>query len=160
MRLKGMAGIAAVVTITVIVAMRPEIAAATAKARTGREVVWPTNQVKFEETRTKGVTKADLWGNAAKGAHGSLVKFAAGTNVPLHTHTNDIRAVVISGTYLYGSGGGPAQKLGPGSYLLIPGGVKHTSGCDAGADCLFFEEQSGKFDLKPVQAASGAAKAK
>jgi len=29
--------------------------------------------------------------------------------------------------------------------------MKHTSGCDAGADCLFFEEQSGTFDIRPVK---------
>ena len=29
--------------------------------------------------------------------------------------------------------------------------MKHTSGCDAGADCLFFEEQSGTFDIKSVK---------
>jgi hypothetical protein len=53
-----------------------------------------------------------------------LVKFAAGTDNGLHTHTYDIKAVVISGTFLYGSGGAAPKNLGPGSYLLIPGGMK------------------------------------
>jgi len=39
--------------------------------------------------------------------------------------------------------------------------MKHTSGCDAGADCLFFEEQSGTFDIKPVkEGGAGKTKAK
>jgi quercetin dioxygenase-like cupin family protein len=159
-RMARIAGLSAVL-VAVLVVAHPAPLAAKGKGDAGREVVWPAGDITFEQTPAKGVTKADLWGNAAKGVHGSLVKFAAGTDNGLHTHTYDIKAVVISGTFLYGSGGAAPQKLGPGSYLLIPGGMKHTSGCDAGADCLFFEEQSGKFDIKPVkEGGAGKTKAK
>ncbi len=146
-------------TLVVLVTAQPRVAAAKTKSGSSKEVVWPARDITFEQTPAKGVTKADLWGNAAKGAHGSLVKFAAGTDNGLHTHTYDIKAVVVSGNFLYGSGEEPAKKLGPGSYLFIPAGMKHTSGCDAGADCLFFEEQPGKFDIKPVKE-GGAEKTK
>ncbi len=149
-RMARIAGLSAVL-VAVLVVAHPAPLAAKGKGGAGKEVVWPARDITFEQTPAKGVMKADLWGNAAKGAHGSLVKFAAGTGNGLHTHTYDIKAVVISGTFLYGSGGAAPKKLGPGSYLLIPGGMKHTSGCDAGADCLFFEEQSGTFDIKPVK---------
>jgi hypothetical protein len=42
------------------------------------------------------------------------------------------------------------KELGPGSYFFIPGEVKHTTGCKAGADCIMYTEWSGAFDLKPA----------
>lgn len=103
-----------------------------------------------------GVQRAVLWGNPDKGASGSLVKFAAGTEVPLHSHTADVRAVVVSGTVLSGLEGEKPKEFGPQSYIFHPGGLKHTTGCKRGSDCVFFTMQPAAFDLKPVEA--GAAK--
>lgn len=99
-----------------------------------------------------GVQRAVLWGNPDKGASGSLIKFAAGTEVPLHTHTSDVRAVVVSGTVLSGLEGEKPKELGPQSYIFHPGGLKHTTGCKRGADCIFFSYQPAAFDLNPVEA--------
>ena len=74
----------------------------------------------------------------------------AGQVHPLHTHTSDVKSVVVSGTFMVGPEGGPEKKLGPGSYFFVPGRMKHTSTCAAGADCVLFQETSGKFDMKPV----------
>ncbi len=38
-----------------------------------------------------------------------------------------------------------------GRYLFEPGGMKHKSGAGDEADCLFFEESAGKFDLNEVK---------
>lgn len=95
-----------------------------------------------------GVKIADLWGDHTTGAHGSIHKFPAGFSAPLHTHTSDMRIVVISGTFIHTPEGKPAVRLGPGSYLMQPGGTyRHMSGCAAGAECVFFGESDGKFDL-------------
>jgi hypothetical protein len=41
--------------------------------------------------------------------------------------------------------------LGPGSYMMQPGGdYRHTTSCDAASDCVFIVESDGAFDLKPV----------
>jgi quercetin dioxygenase-like cupin family protein len=162
MHLKEIAriGVLTAGTFAVLVMARPAAIAAKAKVGASKEVVWPAKEIKFEKTPVNGVTKADLWGNSDTGAHGTLTRFEATTDNGLHTHANAVRVVVISGNFLYGSGEEPAKKFGPGSYIFIPAGMKHTSGCDAGETCLFFEEQSGKFDLKPVKAAAGAAKTK
>lgn len=90
------------------------------------------------------------WGNAEKGPHGAFVKFAGGTEVPLHAHTAAVRSAVISGTIVHELAGEQPKELGPGSYISIPGEVKHTTGCKAGADCLIYSEWSGAFDLKPA----------
>lgn len=114
-----------------------------------REVVNAAGQMQFHEI-SQGVLKSVLWGDPAKGAYATITKFALGQKNPLHTHTHDLKIVVISGTFVYDSGSGE-KRLGPGSYLLIPGGAKHTSGAGLESQCVFFEESDGAFDLKPLK---------
>ena len=97
-----------------------------------------------------GAQVANVVGDAMKGAYSAFAKIPAGQMHPLHTHTADTKAVVVSGTFLVGPEGGPEKKLGPGSYFMVPGGMKHTSGCAAGAPCVLFQEGPAKFDMKPV----------
>lgn len=92
-----------------------------------------------------GVVSADLWGNETKGAYGGFTKFPAGFKAPLHYHTNDVKIVVIQGAYTYNG-----KEYGPGSYVFIPAGLKHESGGVENSETIFFIEQPGKFDVKPV----------
>ncbi len=94
-----------------------------------------------------GVSKAALWGNPEE-QHGSITRFKAGFTTPLHTHTHDVRMVIISGTMVHGDADGQKTPLGPGAYCYVPGGTRHTSACTIEAECVFYEEQPGKFDLK------------
>jgi anti-sigma factor ChrR (cupin superfamily) len=106
-----------------------------------------------------GVKVADLWGDHAKGAFGAYFKLPAGFAAPLHTHTNAMKVVFISGTYIQVPEGKPEVRLGPGSYMMQPGGnYRHTTSCDKASECVFFVESNGKFDLKPVEAAKAPAK--
>jgi quercetin dioxygenase-like cupin family protein len=98
-----------------------------------------------------GVMEAALWGDSTKGAYGGISKFPAGWSVPLHTHPATHKVVVISGTWIHGEPGKPDVKLGPGSYLVQPAGMKHTSACDAGSECLIFLDSNGKFGIKMVE---------
>ncbi len=98
----------------------------------------------------KGAQQAVVYGDPQKGANGSFAKFAAGTEIPLHTHTAGGRSVVISGTMLEAAEGQKPKELGPGSYFYLPGGMKHTTACKAGAECLIYSHWSGAFDMKPV----------
>lgn len=122
----------------------------------------PAEDLKWEDldpTGAPGVKIADVWGNHAKGAWGGFIKFPAGFAAPLHTHTHDVKIVVISGTFLQTPEGKSEVRLGPGSYEMQPGGnYRHTTGCDKASECLFFAEGSGKFDLKPVEAGKTPAK--
>jgi anti-sigma factor ChrR (cupin superfamily) len=127
-----------------------------AKKDKGPAIVTPAD-LKWEDSpRMKGIQAAPLWGDAMKGAHGRFIKFAAGTDNPLHTHTNTLRTVVVAGTFYTGADAASAKDLPAGSYGETPGGWKHVSGCRAGADCIILEESSGKFDFKPVEAKAAA----
>lgn len=106
------------------------------------------DQAKFKEL-IDGASMAVLWGNDEAGPYGAITRFVAGFDAGMHTHTNDVRIVVVKGAYLYKDATGE-KRVGPGDFLLIPGGTKHWSGGDAKEGALFYNEMDGKFDLIPV----------
>ena len=127
---------------------------ASAKTAASRLFVVPADEMKWTDLDPKGapgVKVADLWGNHGKGAFGALFQLPAGFAVPLHTHTYDMKVVILSGTYIQVPEGKPEFRLGPGSYFMQPGGnYRHTTSCDPSSECVFFVESRGPFDLKVV----------
>ncbi len=107
------------------------------------------DQANYHETGA-GVSMAAIWGDAAKGAHATFTKFVPGYDAGMHTHTNDISLVVVKGAYLYKDDAGE-KRVGPGSFLRIPGGKKYWSGGDPREGALFYEVSSGKFDSIPAK---------
>jgi quercetin dioxygenase-like cupin family protein len=107
------------------------------------------DQANFSE-RGNGVSMAPIWGDPDKGAHATFTKFKPGFDAGMHTHTNDVWIVVLKGAYLYKDDAGD-KRVGPGSFLRVPGGWKHWSGGDATEGALFYEESSGKFDSIPAK---------
>jgi hypothetical protein len=70
-----------------------------------------------------------------------------------------MRVVFVSGTYIQAPEGKPEFRLGPGSYMMQPGGdYRHTTSCDKSAECVFFVESNGPFDLKVVETAKAPVK--
>jgi hypothetical protein len=134
----------------------------TQKVAPSQPVFIPAGDLKWTDldpTGAPGVKVADLWGNHAKGAFGAYLKLPAGFATPLHTHTYAMKVIFVSGTYIQAPEGKPEVRLGPGAYMMQPGGnYRHTTSCDKSADCVFFVESTGAFDLKPVKAANPAAK--
>jgi anti-sigma factor ChrR (cupin superfamily) len=122
----------------------------------------PASEMKWvdlDPVGAPGVKFADLWGNHASGAFGALLKLPAGFAVPLHTHTYEIKAVILSGTYIQVPEGKPEFRIGPGSYFLQPGGnYRHTTTCDKASECVLFVESKGPFDLKVVEAGKAPGK--
>ncbi len=124
-------------------------------------VVMPASDMKWTDLDpgAPGVKVADLWGNHAKGAFGALFKLPAGFAAPLHTHTFEMKVVIVSGTYIQAPEGVPEFRLGAGSYFLQPGGTyRHTTTCGKTSECVFLVESEGPFDLKPVDAEKGSSK--
>ena len=138
-------------------------AKAAPKPAASQLVVMPAADMKWTDldpVGAPGVKVANLWGNhASGGAFGALFKLPAGFAAPLHTHTYDMKVVIVSGTYIQVPDGKPEFRLGPGSYFLQPGGnYRHTTTCDKASDCVFLVESKGPFDLKLVDAGTGPAK--
>ena len=145
-----------------VLAQKPGEGKPKGAAKAEAPVFMPAADLKWSDLDPKGapgVKIADLWGDHTKGAYGALTKFPAGFVAPLHTHTHAMKIVTISGTFISTPEGKPEVRLGPGSYLMQPGGnYKHTTACDKASECLFFITSMGKFDLKPVEAAKEPAK--
>ncbi len=122
------------------------------KAKPAKMVVVTPSDAKWMEVPgpVKGIQIATIRGKFGKGAHATLMRFPAATENPLHTHTHTLRSVVISGTFYQGDDPTSAKDFGPGTYFETPDHWKHVSGCRPGAECLLYEESSGKFDFKPV----------
>ena len=100
-----------------------------------------------------GIRIVDVWGDHTKSGYGAFLEFPAGFLSPMHTHTDDIKIVVISGTYTQAPDGKPTVRLGPGSYAFQPGGnYKHVSGCEKASKCVLFIESTGPFDLITTEA--------
>lgn len=116
------------------------------------------NWTDLDPVGAPGVKIALLWGDFRSGGFGAFFKLPAGFAAPLHTHTHDMKLIIVSGTYIQGPDGAPDFRLGPGSYLMQPGGnYRHTTSCDQAADCIFFVESGGAFDLHPAAAPDKAA---
>lgn len=124
-----------------------------------KDVIWPAETIQWADGPAKGVRVANLWGDMNKGGpYGVLIKFDAGVMHPLHWHTRDLKIVVISGTFVHKTESGTETKLGPGSYLLQTGKLKHESGCAPETACEFFMASSNKFDMKAVESAPAETK--
>ena len=97
-----------------------------------------------------GVSSAAIYGDPDKGPHATFTKFKPGYDAGMHYHTNDTRIVVIKGAYLYKDEDGE-KRVGPGDFMMVPGGHKHWSGGDKTEGALFYQDGPGKFDLIPVK---------
>ena len=122
----------------------------------------PASDLKWIDLDPKGAPEvkiADVWGDHAKGGFGAFIQLPAGFTVPLHTHTHAMKVAFVSGTYIQAPEGKPEVRLGPGSYMMQPGGnYRHTTSCDQASECVFFVESNGKFDLKLVEAGKAPSK--
>jgi quercetin dioxygenase-like cupin family protein len=137
------------------------VAMAACSDRAGRRAV-PKNEggtplmVSFADLKwtelpeVKGTQSAVLSGDPKRGEYTQMRKIPAGTDNPLHTHSSEIKMVVISGVLYVGLDLASARDFGPGSVIVLPANWVHVSGCRAGSDCVFYQEGKGKFDYKPA----------
>jgi quercetin dioxygenase-like cupin family protein len=100
----------------------------------------------------KGMRFAVLSGNPKTGEYTQMRKVLAGTDNPLHTHSSEIKNVIISGIWYTGVDAPSAKDFGPGSVVVMPANWVHVSGCRTGSDCVLYQEGKGKFDFHPVSA--------
>lgn len=119
-----------------------------ARVSKGTKVLWTPGEVKWTPMPgLAGAMQSPLWGTPDQGEHGVLYKWPAGTTVADHHHSNGDRGVVVTGTMTLAVEGAKPKELPPGSYFSLGGGVKHATACKKGADCVFFIQREGKFDV-------------
>ena len=121
-----------------------------AQAQKDKHVVYVSSAKATYKPSQTGVSMQVLRGDPDKGPHATFTKFDPGYDAGTHTHSNDVSLVVIKGAYLYKDDAGE-KRVGPGEFLLVPGGHKHWSGGDKTEGALFYQEGSGKFDLLPAK---------
>jgi quercetin dioxygenase-like cupin family protein len=102
----------------------------------------------------KGMQFSVLSGDPKTGVYTQMRKVPAGTDNPLHSHSSELKNVIISGVWYTGADDASAKDFGPGSIVVMPGNWVHVSGCRSGADCVFFQDGKGKFDFKPADASA------
>lgn len=127
----------------------PALALAEAPKPGAKAVMWATEELKWADVPGFPVKTAVLWGDATKGEHGAFMKLPAGFEAPMHHHTADHHAVVVSGTVILGPEGAAEKKLGPGSYFEFTGMKKHTTKCAAGSDCVLLVDAVSAWDIVP-----------
>nr|WP_314876684.1 cupin [uncultured Pseudomonas sp.] len=87
--------------------------------------------------------EGDIFG---RGPYQAYVLFRKGTDNGLHTHSQVLPTVVLSGTF-YAVIAGKRIEYPAGGYYRLPAQLVHESGCTAAADCLLFQWQDDRFDL-------------
>ena len=68
----------------------------------------------------KGMQFAILSGDPKSGEYTQMRKVPAGTNNPLHSHSSEIKNVIISGVWYTGVDAASARDFGPGSCKRLP----------------------------------------
>jgi len=111
----------------------------------------PVTDLKYGPTGVSDGVHGELmagpaYGDLAHGAHGTFIKMPAGFVSKVHIHTGDYWGVVISGVAVNGKPGTKDIALPVGSYWFQKGGESHVTKCISPNECIFFINQSDKFD--------------
>ncbi len=105
----------------------------------------PAGQVKYKDLG--GPQLGTVWGDSAKGPHGSFLRLPKGFISPAHLHTGDYYGVILEGSVTNAEAGQPEVTLGPGSYYFQKGKTDHVTKCLGSTDCLIYISQSKAFDF-------------
>jgi hypothetical protein len=103
------------------------------------------DQVKYQDLG--GPQLGTVWGDSAKGAHGSFLRLPKGFVSPVHLHSGDYYGVIVEGAVTNAETGQPEVRLGPGSYYFQKGKSDHVTKCLGNTDCLIYISQSEAFDF-------------
>ena len=87
-----------------------------------------------------GAYGANLWGDPATGPYGFVGKFPVNFRVPLHSHTNDVRVVMLKGSAIISYPGEADVVIAEGGYFLLPAKRAYVARCPKGCEFLAFDQ--------------------
>ncbi|WP_243286598.1 cupin domain-containing protein [Geothrix terrae] len=126
--------------------------------KAGTAVLLPAGDIQWTDVPdVPGAQMATLDGDPTKGAGHFLIKLKDGFVAPLHHHTSDHFATVLSGTMSF-TVDGKETLLPAGSFFVFKGKKEHITKCMPGADCVLSVDVRGKWDVVPEKAESAAKK--
>ncbi len=96
------------------------------------------SEMKWEPTARPDTARINVFGDSSKGPFIFFSRYDTGWQLPLHFHTNDLRGVILSGTFIIHVSGLPAKELPTGSYFFVPGKTQHTDACAPGPPCIVY----------------------
>ena len=110
------------ITVAVASFLAPILAQKEAQKQDGKTpfMVSFTDLKWVELPERKGMQFALLSGNPKTGPYTQIRKVPAGTDNPLHSHSSEIKNVIISGVWYTGADTGAARDFGPGSVVMMP----------------------------------------
>jgi uncharacterized RmlC-like cupin family protein len=140
--------------VAILLASTVALGATAALSEEQKGVALSPDALRWREMSAKaaGVMIAEVRGEAATGPWSGFVRFPAGSKSAIHTHSSDMKVVIIKGTWRYGPSSEQEKSYGPGSFVLIPAELPHSN--SQPEEVLMFVEQSGRFDNKPVASAA------
>jgi mannose-6-phosphate isomerase-like protein (cupin superfamily) len=145
---KAIVVVFALVVIAGLAAIASQAGAAEGK-KSGTAVLIPADELKWNDVPNfPGVKMAVVQGDANKGPHHAFIKLPAGFTAPLHHHTADHYATVLSGTVVF-TVDGQDHRLPTGSYFAFTGKKVHVTKCETGSDCLIYNDVRAKWDVVP-----------
>jgi quercetin dioxygenase-like cupin family protein len=117
-------------------------------------MVTPVAELKWASAGIPGVSAAVVDGDMAKGPSHFYLRYDAGLVTPLHHHSPDHYATVVSGTLLL-TAAGKENRLGPGSFFALTGMAKHIARVEGKEPCVMFIDARGAWDVVAEPAAGG-----
>ncbi len=112
----------------------------------------PVTQLNYFDTGLRSengvgtLQAASAHGDLQHGAHGTFIKMPAGFVSDIHIHSGEYWAVVIAGVGVNGTPNSVDVPLPAGSFWSQKGGERHVTKCISSNECIFFINQTVKFD--------------
>lgn len=109
--------------------------------------LWNAKDLRWiDVAQPAGAKQATLWGDAKSADNGVLVRWKLNSKASDLVRTQDVHIVVFAGTFTV-EVDGAYREFGPGGFVSIPKGVKHTLGCEASGECKFVMHHPGAVEV-------------
>ena len=99
-----------------------------------------------------GAAFAASYGDWEKGAHGKFVRIDRGAQIPMHIHSNDYHAVIVSGRMVNLFADDQKTAVGPGDYFYMAAKRPHSHDCVSEGGCVFYTYGDALWDIEVTAA--------